>query len=64
MKGTLVLFGAILVGNYIADEFLIRAGEGDSGFVDASDGFGADEIVKALTIVAVAYGAKKLLKVG
>jgi len=43
--------GAI-VGNWIADAFLVQASPNDQGIVLVGEGFGADDIVRAFSVAA------------
>lgn len=62
MKGLLVLVGAAIVGNMVAEKFLLKAGPDDpSGFIEVKEGFGADDIARAATIAAVAMVARRFI---
>lgn len=62
MKSALVLLGAVLVGDFIAQQFIIKSGPDDtSGFIEQRAGFGLDDVARAATIVGVAILAKKAL---
>jgi len=60
LKGPLILAGAIMAGDYIAEKFVISDGEGDSGFVQRTPGFGMDEIVKVAIQVGLAVVAMRM----
>lgn len=62
MKGTLVLAGSVVVGNYLAERFLLKAGPDDpTGFIPVSEGIGLDDVARAAAIVVVAMLAKKFI---
>lgn len=62
MKGTLVLFGAIVAGNLLAEKFILKAGADDpTGFITVNDGLGLDDVARAATIIAVAWVGKKFI---
>jgi len=47
-KKMAVMMGGIIIGNVIAERFVLQAGPDDpSGFIPVSDGIGMDEIVRA-----------------
>lgn len=62
MKGLLVVFGAAIVGNIVAEKFLLKAGPDDpDGFIEVKDGFGMDDAARGATIAAFAFLARKFL---
>lgn len=62
MKSILFVAGAAVIGNFIAERFVLKStAEDPSGFVVVADGFGLDDMARALVIAAVYFGAKKLL---
>ena len=51
MKGYLTIAAGALLGNMIAEKFVLRQHPGDpSGFVHVSDGLGLDDVARAATI--------------
>ena len=54
LKGPLILAAAIVAGDQIAERFIIKDGENDTGFVQRTAGFGMDEIVKLALQVGLA----------
>lgn len=62
MKGLLFVAGAAVIGNYLAERFILKSTEDDpTGFVQVADGFGADDVARALTIGATYLLAKRFL---
>lgn len=62
MKGTLVLLGSVIAGNYLAERFLLKSSPEDStGMFLVADGFGMDDVARAAAIVGVSLLAKKFL---
>lgn len=62
MKGMLVLGGSVIVGNYVAERFILKSSADDKdGFIPVTDGLGLDDVARALTIVLVATLAKKFI---
>jgi len=61
LKGILVLTASALVGNYVAERFILKAPGGTSGFVEVADGMGLDDVARAATIAAVVMLAKRFL---
>ena len=62
MGDFLVIGGAVIAGNFVADRWVIKSGPDDpTGFVEFSEGFGADDIARAAVIVGMILLAKKFL---
>lgn len=62
MKGFLVVLAAAIVGNMIAEKFLLKSGENDtSGTILAEEGFGMDDVARAAAIAGAYFLAKKFL---
>lgn len=62
MKGLLVLVGAAIVGNMLAEKFLLKAGPDDpDGFIEVKEGLGLDDLARGGAIAAVAYLARKFI---
>lgn len=62
-RKVLVLFGAVIVGNWLAERFLLKASEDDpTGFVVVSEGFGMDDVVRAAAIVGIASVADRFTR--
>lgn len=61
MKGILVLVGSAIVGNYVAERFVLKAPGGTTGFVEVADGFGLDDVARAATIAGVILLARKFI---
>ena len=64
MKGLLVVFGAVVIGNMVAEKFLLKSGPDDSGWVEASEGLGLDDAVRAGCCALAYWGVKKVLPTG
>lgn len=63
VKSLLVLTGAAVAGNFVAERFLLKDGPDDtSGFIEVKPGFGMDDIARAATIALLAMLAHKLTK--
>ena len=60
LKGPLILAGAILVGDQIAERFIIKDGDGDTGFINRTPGFGLDEVAKLAVQVGLAVLAMRM----
>lgn len=54
LKGPLILAAAIVAGDILTEKFVIKDGPDDTGFVQRTDGFGMDEIVKVAVQVVLA----------
>jgi hypothetical protein len=62
MKGLLVLVGAGIVGNMIAEKFLLKGGPDDpTGFIEVAEGFGMDDVARAVVIAGIAMVARRFL---
>ena len=59
-RSTSLVAGAI-VGNVVAERYVLRAPGSDTGFVPVTDGIGLDELARGLTILVAAYGIDLLL---
>jgi len=62
LKGPLVVFAAAAIGEYVAENFIIKDGPGDRGFINRTDGFGLDEVARAATIALLATIGMRLFK--
>jgi hypothetical protein len=68
LKGVLgfgAAFGGVVLGELVADRFVIKYGPNDPyGFIEAADGFGKDELIRAgcavLGILALTWIARKV----
>lgn len=61
MKGTLVLAGSVIVGNYVAERFILKKDSNDpTGFIEVADGLGPDDVARAAVIVGFAILGRKL----
>lgn len=62
MKGILVLAGGVIVGNYLAERFVLKANADDpTGFIVVSEGLGMDDVARAAVIVAVVMVSKRFI---
>lgn len=62
LKTILFATGAAIVGNMIAEKFVLKAAADDpTGFVNIADGFGLDDVARAATIAATFVLAKKFM---
>jgi len=62
IKNLAIAFGAAILGNYVAEKFILKSGPDDtSGFIDVSPGFGLDDAARAGCIVGVGFLAHKFL---
>jgi hypothetical protein len=61
LKSFLVITVAALVGNMVAEKFVLKAPGSDSGFVEVKDGIGMDDFARAATIGAAVLVAKKFV---
>jgi len=62
-KNIAVMMGGIVLGNVIAERFVLQAGPDDpSGFVPVSDGIGMDEVVRAALGVVSGFALEKLVR--
>jgi hypothetical protein len=62
MKKILVAFGSVIVGNMLAEKFILKSSEDDpSGFVPVADGFGMDDAARGAAIVGVMLLADRFL---
>lgn len=62
-KKMLVLLGAAVIGNMLAEKFLLKSSEDDPrGFVMVAEGFGADDLTRAVAIVGVAMVADRFMR--
>lgn len=62
MKGILVLAGGVIVGNYLAERFVLKANADDpSGFIVVSEGLGMDDVARAAVIVGIVMVAKRFI---
>lgn len=62
VKTILFATGAAIVGNMIANRYVLRATpDSPSGFVDVTPGFGMDEVAAGLCVAGVFILGKKLL---
>lgn len=53
MKGYLQIAAGVALGNMIAEKFVLRQGPMDTtGFVDISEGFGLDDVARAVVVTA------------
>lgn len=59
-KGPLVVFAAALAGEWIAENWIIKDGPDDRGFIERSPGFGLDELARAGTVTVLALLGMKL----
>ena len=55
-----IALGAI-VGNFIAERWILKRTEDGPGFVMVADGFGMDDIVRAALIAATALTIRRFL---
>lgn len=63
MKGILVLAGGAVVGNMLAEKFLLKSHPEDpSGFIEVKEGFGMDDIARAAAIVGVTILLQKFIR--
>jgi hypothetical protein len=63
MKGLLVLGGGVIVGNMLAEKFLLKTGPDDpTGFVEVAEGFGMDDVARAAAIVGVVFLLQKFIR--
>ena len=60
-KKLALIFGTVLVAEYVKDRFVIKYGPNDSGFIEASDGFGLDEFAGAGVVAVIVYVGTQLL---
>jgi hypothetical protein len=62
VKGFLVVVGAALIGNMIAERFVLKnSPEDPTGFILIADGIGLDDLARAGTIAGVAWLAKRFI---
>ena len=61
MKGLLVVLGSAVIGNMVAEKFLLKSSAEDSGWVEAAEGLGLDDFVRAGCIALAYWGVKKVL---
>lgn len=61
MKGFLVVLAASVVGNMVAEKFVLKANDEDTGWIQASEGLGMDDFARAACIALAYWGAKKVL---
>ncbi len=62
MKKILVAFGSVVVGNMLAEKFLLKSSEDDpTGFIVPNDGFGMDDVARGAAIVGVMLLADRFL---
>jgi hypothetical protein len=60
-KGLTIVAGSIL-GNMIAERFLLKAGPDDpSGFIMVADGIGMDDVARGLAIAFSAFMLEKVI---
>lgn len=66
VKQILVLTGAAIAGNFLAERFILKDGPDDtSGIIEVKPGFGMDDVARGLVIAGVVLAAKQILaKVG
>lgn len=63
MKKTLIVFGGVIAGNYLAERFVLKASPDDpSGFIQVADGIGMDDVARAATILLVVWLADSVTK--
>lgn len=63
MKKALVVFGSVIVGNYLTERFVLKASAEDTtGFIQVADGFGWDDVARAATVLLTVYAADALTK--
>lgn len=64
MKGFLVVAAAAVVGNMIAERFLLKSTDDDpTGFIVVSEGIGMDDVARAASIAGAYLLLKKFLPV-
>lgn len=62
MKALLFVAGAAVVGNFLAERFVLKStAEDPTGFILVADGFGLDDAARAIVIGATYMLAKKFL---
>lgn len=62
VKGFVVLIGAAIVGNMVAEKFLLKAGPDDpDGFIEVKPGLGLDDVARGAAIAGVYMVAKRFL---
>lgn len=64
LKGPLIVFAAAAIGEYVAENFVIKDGPGDRGFINRTDGFGLDEIARAAIIAGLATLGLRMFRKG
>jgi hypothetical protein len=65
VKQVAILTGAAILGNWLAERFILKDGPDDtSGFVEVKPGLGMDDVARGLTIAAVVMLANKYLPKG
>lgn len=63
MKKTAIVFGSVIVGNYLAERFVLKATPDDpSGFIQVAEGIGMDDVARAAVIVLTTYAVEKLTR--
>lgn len=62
MKAVLFVAAAAIIGNMLAEKFVLKATEDDpTGFVLVQEGIGIDDAARGVTIGLVYLGLKKFL---
>jgi hypothetical protein len=63
MKKTAIVFGSVIVGNYLAERFVLKANADDpTGFVQVAEGIGMDDVARAAVILLTTYVAEQFTK--
>lgn len=62
MKGGAAVVAGALVGNWAAERFVLRQPGGDTGWVEVSEGFGMDDLARALVILVGVVAAQMVLR--
>lgn len=62
MKSILFVAGAAIIGNMLAERFVLKStAEDPTGFILVADGIGMDDAARALVIAGTYFLAKKFI---
>ena len=62
MRGILIIAGGAIVGNMLAEKFLLKSGPDDTtGMFEVQEGFGMDDVARAAAITVLILLARKVL---
>jgi len=61
-RNAIAVVGGALLGNYAAEKFILKTGPEDrTGFVMVAEGWGLDDLARALSVLAGVFLASKLM---